>query len=347
MEKALKKTLKELCEPITKIKGVIGILVYGSAVKKAQKGHDIDILVIFNDAQFEEAERKKLELYIDFITTKAQQQELILHFQPPKPITLLWRLISKAEPWIISALRRSVIIYDSTDFLALIKKLLKEGKIYSVDEKVERMMARAIEKLIGVRETLLKSAYPLLECMTRAGQIMLSYLNIFPTSANQTRDMLTKYKEKLGLSEHFIEEYDELIKINEKIFAGTLSEFRASEIDAWKKKIKLFIAESEAILVKLEEEIAKKELREIYDAVMSLCTKALAFKTARVPQSDREKIELFRKFFIETRLLKPAYYETLKELYDYIKEKKKLTKPIDKIYLKTLETAINEVLVKK
>jgi hypothetical protein len=343
--KELKKIIDELSEPLKKIKGVVGIFIYGSSIAKGVvKGHDVDYLVIYDDL-IEKPEIDKINFYLEFIKLKALRKEILLHAQPLKPLSLWWKLMKRAEPWAISAIRRSIIIYDPNDFLILTKKLIEEGKLYSIEEKMERMMARAIESLIGVREKLLKAPYMLLQCLTIAGQMMLSYLGIYTTSANETRNMLIKYKEKLKISDKFIDDYTELIRINEKIMKGTLSEFKPSEIDYWIEKIKKHIRESEEILIRCENELKIKEAEETYAEIMKFCEEILALKTKKIPKSDKEKIQLFKNLFVDTDLIDKFYYDTLTELYASIKEKKPYA--INKIYVKALRAALEEAVYRE
>jgi predicted nucleotidyltransferase/uncharacterized protein YfkK (UPF0435 family) len=339
--KELKKIIQEISEPLTKLKGIVGIFIYGSAVTKGViPGHDVDYLVIFDDL-LEKPEIEKINFYLEFIKLRASRKEILLHVQPLKPLSLWWKLIARAEPWAISAIRRSIIIYDPNDFLTLTKRLIEEGKLYSIDEKMERMMARAIESLMGVREKLLKVPYMLLQCLTIAGQMMLSYLGIYTTSANETRNMLIKHKEKLKLSNSFIEDYTELIRINEKIMKGTLSEFRPSEIDAWIEKIRKHIKDTEEVLIRCENEMKVKETEEIYNEVMKLCEDMLMLKAKKIPPQDKAKIELFKLLFVETKLIDKSYYDALTELYSCVKQKKSVV--FDKVYLRAFRAALEEI----
>ncbi|MEM1577821.1 MAG: nucleotidyltransferase domain-containing protein [Candidatus Pacearchaeota archaeon] len=343
----LKQKIDNLVAPLKKINSVRSIFIYGSSVRKGiQKGHDIDILVIYDDS-LENPELEKINFFQELITTKAKKEELILHFQPPKPISLWWKLIKEGEPWAISALKDSIILYDNTEFIKTIKKLLRKSKLYSIDLKVEKLITRAVERFISVRNELAKAAWLLLNTMTTASQIMLSFLSIYTVSANETRDMLIKNKNELGISDIFIEWYDELIKINEKIAKGTMSEFKASEIDLWSKRVSYYIRVSEDIIIKLEKKIREKEIKESYDYIIKLCDSALSLKIKEIPKDEKEKIELFKKYFVDTNLIERQHYEIIKKMYKLVKEKKEIEEEIDKIYIKMLEAAINEILQKK
>lgn len=342
----LKTKIDELISPLKKIDSIKGIFIYGSSVKKGIRfGHDIDLLIIYDDS-LKNPELDKINFIKDLITLKAKKENLILHFQPPKPISIWWKLIKEAEPWAISALRNSIILYDPTEFLKIMKKLIKKGKLYSIDLKIEKLITRAVERYISIRYNLNKAAWLLLNTMTTASQVMLSFLSIYTVSSNETRDMLIKYKKELGINDIFIEWYDELIKINEKIAKGTLSEFRASEIDLWKKRVLYYIKISEDIITKLDKKIREKEIEESYNYLIKLCESALASKIKEIPTNEKEKIELFKKYFVNTKMIEKSHYEIMKKLYKAVREKKKLKEPIDKVYIKVLEAAINEILVK-
>jgi len=345
----VKQIISNLCSPLKEIDTVKAIFVYGSFVEKGfQKGHDIDLVVIFDDtSEKADIDYNKIKFHIELISKEAKRYGLILHFQPPKPLSLWWKLIRQAEPWVISALRRSIIIYDPTELIKIQKKLLEKGTIYSIDEKAEKLMTRAIENFIEVREKLTRAAWVLLKLMTTANQIILSHLGVFTTSANETKNMLIKYKKELGIKEIFIEWYDELIKINEKIAKGTMSEFKASEIDLWKKRLDIYIRESEDIIIYLDKKIMEEEIKESYNYLLKLLDKALSLKTKKVPKDEKEKIMLFKKYFVNTQEIDKAHYKTLQELYDFVKSKKPIKKVIDKTHIKTLEAAINELIIKK
>jgi len=345
-----KKAIENLFLPLTKINAIVSIFIYGSAVKKGpEKGHDIDVLVLYDEEKAEKIDLQKADFFIDLIKARAEKQGLILHFQPPKPLSLWWKLINRAEPWAISALRYSIIIYDPRGYIALLKKLLEEGKIYSLDEKAEMLMSRAVEKFyFGIRAKMLEAPVLLLEAMTAIGRIMLSYYGIYTTSANETVAMLKRHNKKINLGERDIELYEELLKMNEKIAKGTLSEFRPSEMDVWSSRVKELIGKSEALLLELEQKRKDKEIRDAFDYMISLCEKALKIKIRNIPEKNEDKLRLFKKYFVKTKQILPEQYKPLEEIYQYIKKKKSIEpKYFDITYLRALEAGIDKLLVEK
>lgn len=341
-EENLINKLKSLCKFLVKFKSVKCIFLYGSSAKKYIKGHDIDIFIVIDDTQEGyEDELPKLKFIIEMLEKQGEKYGLKLHFQPPKPLSLVWHLVRIAEPWTISAIRTSIVLYDPSDFIKIIKKLLKKGKIYAVEEKAERLFTRAVEGIASVREEILKLPIKLLNVVTIVSQMLLSYLDIYTTSSHETRDKIKEKAEELGISRDYIEFYDELIKINEKISRGTLSEFSGEELDIWEKRIKNIVEEAKFLLVKLQEEEEKKRIEDSYAYALNLCKKALSMEEG---ESDEKIIESFKEKFIKTGKVPKEYYNTIKKLQSYLKTKKRKggLEFVDKLYFRGMEVIINE-----
>jgi predicted nucleotidyltransferase len=343
-KESLKKKLKPYYLPLTKLKEVRLVIAYGSAVTKGvEKGHDIDLLVVFDDLAGEaEKGQAKIKFLAKLLTEKAKREEITLHFQSPKSITFWWELVKKGEPWIISAIKEAVSLYDPCSYLHHVKRLLKEDKIYSLDEKAERLLFRAIKKIVLIREELLVVPIKLLEISTNVAQILLSYFGVFTASANKTKDKLVELKKELNIEEGQIKNYEELIKMNEKIAHGTLSEFSGYEVDLWLERAEQFIAKSELALLGFEQKQQEQKLKESYDYGIALCSRALKL-VGKVPESDSEKIDSFKKNFVDTGYIPKEYHEAMQSLYECVKENKKLKIQFDKLYLKGLEFSVSEL----
>ncbi len=345
----LKKIVKQLCKPLFSLPSVKAVFMYGSCTKHYVPGHDIDILVIIDDTkQLDEKESKKIDILMQLIAEKASKQALILHFQPPKPLSLFWDLIRKAEPWIISGLRQSVILYDPSGYLRVIKKLIMKGQLYSIDEKAERLSNRATERFIEVRELLLKVPLQLLWAMTEATQIVLAYLNIFTSSATDTLAKLKHLAKKINISEKHVKNFEELLAICEKIAKGTLSEFSGKEIELWVNRVKNYIIETEDILLKLEKMKKFKQVVETYERALKICDRALSMKIKQLPHSIEQRIKLFKKELVDKGLIDKEYYDMLKTLHNYISKKaKQIPKQyLAQDYIKKLEASVEMLALK-
>lgn len=344
--KVLTNELKKFCFILKGLEIVKGIYFYGSCVKKGYSfGSDIDIMIIVDDSIEDYEEKiKKLELFVKFIEEEAKEKKLDLHFQPPKSFSLFWHLVKIAEPWLISSIRTCIIIYDGSDFIKLIKKLISEGKIYGINEKSERLFSRAIENFFDIREKLLKVPIKFLNVITIVSQMILNYFDIITSSSNETYKNLKQKKDFIGISDSFLLNYEELIKINEKIYKGTLSEFSGDEIDLWTKKINSMVQESKKIIIKLKKEEDKKRLEETYSYVVDLCRNALDKKIPDKKTSSSKILNEFIEKFSMTQKIPDSYKDALLNLDEYIKKRKfsKKIDYIDKNYFKGMELIIKD-----
>ena len=77
-----------------------------------------------------------------------------------------------------------------------------------------------------------------------------------------------------------------------------------------------------------------------------LCEKILRRKVKRLPRDNKEKISLFKKYFIDTNLVSKEYYSILEELYNYIEKGKPLKrKNLDIVYINSFISELNNMLL--
>ncbi|OIO40077.1 hypothetical protein AUJ10_03920 [Candidatus Pacearchaeota archaeon CG1_02_31_27] len=359
MEKESVREIKNFLKPLSKIDIVKSFWIYGSSVEKIKKNekfslkHDIDVIIIYDDTRedFKEEELKQILLNEDFIEKESEKKNMKFHFQPLRSLSSFWRLLKKGEPWMISSIKNSMVLYDPSNLIVLIKNLLNENKIYSREEKSERLLERAKEKLKNVREKLLiEVPAELLGIVTKSLQIVLMQKDIFVSS---TRDcmILIKELENYGLETKYIDFYNELVDLNRKIERGTLSEFNGKDFQKWFSKVELFVLRMETLMVKFEKSKISETLNKTYNETMKICEEILKKKFKNIPKDDYKKIELFKKEFVDKGLIDKTHYYTLNELYEY-KNRKKTKKKIEEkylkgTYLKTLELAIKDIMNKK
>ena len=108
----------------------------------------------------------------------------------------------------------------------------------------------------------------------------------------------------------------------------------------------------EDLMINFEKIQRKNLMYNTYDKTIKLCELILKKKRKKIPKKDLGKIKLFKKEFVDKGLIDKSHYITINELYAYRhgkKSRKKLEKSkyIDNTYLKTLELAIEELLLKK
>ena len=217
MEKQTFEKVKKLCEPLLKFKPLVkAIWIYGSSVKK-KKAHDIDILVLVDDTL--NLTEKKLERIIKTIgkIENKTPKNIALHFQKPILLTRWWSLIVKGEPWVITAIKKPLIVYDESDYVSLMSRILRKKEIYGKDIKAERLVERAEKLLVENREIMLRTVEELFMAASEAAQIFLL----------TKHKILFKPKNILKEIEKYLnaDVYREISDLNEKVSKGVLSEF--------------------------------------------------------------------------------------------------------------------------
>ncbi|MBU1136087.1 MAG: hypothetical protein KJ559_01090 [Nanoarchaeota archaeon] len=229
MKKSVFNKVKSLCSHLIQKPFVKVIWIYGSSVKK--KGNDTDVLILVDDTiKGFNINLRKLESKIEKIKRKTK---LNLHFQSPMRLSKLWSLIIKGEPWIITSLKNPLIIYDDSDYLSLIKKLIRKKHVPGKDIKSERLVARSEEFLTDNRELMLSLVEELFFAATEAAQI---FLIIKEKIIYEPRKLLKELNKYTNTNTYF-----EILDLNEKANKGALSEFTGEDLDYYSAKIKKFI----------------------------------------------------------------------------------------------------------
>ncbi len=250
MEKISEKILKKWLKPLLKHKRIIeSIYVYGSAVTK-KSANDIDTLIIVNDSALPTPQEiEMIEKTCGAIGEKAKKQKLLFHFQPIKLLSQWWRLVLEGEPWIVSSLKKPLIIYDKKGLITEISKLILQGKFYKREEKAEKLIERSDTKMLKNRQLLLETLGLLAEAATEAAQILLLFDNKLILNKKKIAFELEKNYSK-AIGNEIIGNYKEIIDLEEKMEKGALSEFTAENLDYYLEKMKKFINKVEMMLSK-------------------------------------------------------------------------------------------------
>jgi len=352
MDKQILKNLRSLCRPLYNLKPFVkAVWVYGSIVKKKNvKTSDIDILILVDDT-VENLDVDKIVGVTKAIELVAEKENLKVHFQPPKKLTLWWDLVRTGEPWTITSLRNSVIIYDPSGYATLLKKLLQKGEAYSTEQRAEKLIEIAKLKLSEIREIALeKVPFEILMAMTESAQMALMYYKKFPPAPkNIAYELRNAFVEKGLLSNSMVESYEDMFETVMKIQKGTLSEFNGKDIDKSLNRAKIFLTVIEKLLLSLEYKRREKGMEESYKTCMELCDKALKKKTKNLPKNDLDKIRLFKKKFVDTKIVGKSHYTTLADLYEYRTSKRRRKslekeKYLDGTYIRSLKIVMKDLL---
>ncbi len=248
-KKIHKKIKKEFEHLLKEFGGLIKLIyLYGSATKKIKKGHDIDILIVIDDTtNVKEGDIEKIKKEINKISKKLKKEELLLHIQPLKPLSLWLKLIIKGEPWLITSLRNNIIIYDKDKLIPEIKNFANKKVIYNKTEIAERLLERAEEFISENRKLLLETASNLSNAATEAAQILLLFDNKVVFNKDKILKLLKKkYSNKINIGI-----YQEIIDIEKKINKGTLTEFTEENLNYYTNKIRNFNSQIENMIMDL------------------------------------------------------------------------------------------------
>ncbi len=249
MEKKVLKEVKHLCSILTKeyFKGFVkAIWVFGSSIKK-KSANDIDILLLIDDTVKNYQEKAARLLHVANIIAK--HTPLNLHFQKPVQLSLLWSLVIKGEPWIITAIKNSIAIYDPYNYVILLKKLIKNKGDISRDIKSERLVSRAEDSLTDNRSLMMGFIEELFFACLESAQI---YLLLKNKTVYKPRRTIKELK-KLEIN---TDDFFEILNLNEKANKGSLSEFSGEDLDYYLKQTNRFISKLRKLSL---EEVNKKE----------------------------------------------------------------------------------------
>lgn len=250
MEQKTFKQIKKLCEPLIKLEPIVkAIFIYGSSIKK-KKANDIDILVIIDNTQ--KLTKTNIQQINKAITTIENKKPgtLPLHFQPPMFLTRWWSLIIKGEPWILTALKNPLIIFDDSEYVTLMQKMIKSKNIYGKDIKAERLAGRSREFLTDNRSLMLTTVEELFLAANEAAQLYLLAKNKILFKPENILKELEKDQEA--------DTFKQILDLHTKTNRGTLSEFTGENLDYYENKIKAFISKMEKATVKTLGEKIKK-----------------------------------------------------------------------------------------
>jgi len=347
------KELRKLCEPLKKaVPQIQAIWLYGSAVRKKEfkKTSDIDILVLVDDTRkdFNKKVLTHIALLIKIVELEASKKGLKLHFQPPRRLTTWWELVKSHEPWVITSMKDSVILFDDSGYISQVKRLLKKKARKRYDETVEELLERANSNLREARQILLyKIPHEMLFAMTETAQRLLQLHGaVAVTPLDACKDLKALSRKGL-LEKNLVDDFEEVLLVNEKISKGTLTEFSGKDLERYEAKMNAFVEEVEKLFRKTLEEKKREKLLQAYKDAVRLGRAALSRVAKKKPRSDEELLNLFEKELVSKGFIDEVHLKTLKELCRFkSKEKSRIKKEryLQDTYIKSFEIAVKDLL---
>jgi len=220
--------------------------IYGSALTK-KDANDIDILFVVKDENFKDKVLKGVNNEREEVSKK--YKDTIIHIQPVQSMSSWWRLILKGEPWIIDSLNNTLILKDSNHILKEISEMVRREFTFKKEETAENLMERSEKYFTENKNYLLDGLSELSEATTEAMQIFLIFKDKVILSKRKIISEIEK-NHRDEVNKAALDDYKEIIDLEEKALKGTLTEFSAENIDDSQEKSKAIINHIEKVISK-------------------------------------------------------------------------------------------------
>jgi predicted nucleotidyltransferase/uncharacterized protein (UPF0332 family) len=344
---AVKKFAKEVLKKYGKY--VKCIVMMGSVAREEFKPKsDIDVFVVLDDTAFKitpELHDKiddDLEKIAESIPeavivekdpkTGKEEKISLISVQPSYTLTEFWDYARVCHPIIYNFIKEGIPIYD-TGFFAPIKRLLEAGRIPATREAIESYMEGAPKKLMRAKTVkLLMLAEDCYYAMLNTAQAVLMFMGLAPPVPSKAYDDVKKFLVEPGILEpEYAEWLKEIIEIRKKIEHKELMDVTGAFVDEWIAKSEKFVDKMFSLLNALE--LRKKE--KIVERTHEVLHKAAitALKTLKkMPEKEEEVPTVFKKEFIDGKLVEGYYWDIWKRIEDMKKlvEQKKIAEIPDK-----------------
>ncbi|MFH1638112.1 MAG: hypothetical protein ABIB71_06825 [Candidatus Woesearchaeota archaeon] len=343
---ARKKRIKKFCKPLTGLPDVIALWVCGLSGKGR-----VDGVVLLDDTKkfLSLSAIKSVDDGIARAEAKASTARIKLKFRPAKCLTLWWDMLRQGEPGTITLLSDATILYDSTGLASMMLQLVDGGKIYRLEEKAKRLIARAKSSLEQAEDILLirapQEAY--LSMVESAQAVFMYYGRQPPKPADIAKELRDTFVAQKLLREDVADIYEDV-----HTFMGHEGGVTGKNVEYLTLKAKRVMFEMEELISRLEREKNSSELEDSYMEVLRLCDKALRQESTSIPKPEEERIMLFKKLFIDTGKIADVHFRTFKELYMYSKARRKERSELSNerylngVHVSALKLAVMETIKK-
>lgn len=326
------------------------IVMMGSVAREEFKPKsDIDVFLVVDDTTGElketDVERidDELEKILEEIpeawsTVKADDKEekvCILSVQPTYTLTEFWDYARVCHPIIYNFIKEGIAVYD-TGFFMPVKRLLEMGRIPATREAIESYMEGAPKKLIRAKTVkLLMLAEDCYYAMLNTAQAVLMFMGLSPPVPNKAYEDVKRYLVNPGIIEpEYAEWLREIIEIRKKIEHKELTDVSGAFVDEWIDKAEKFVDKMFGLLNALEIRKKEKILERTYEVMQKAVVTALK-SLKKMPEKEEEIPSLFKKEFIDKKLVDSYYWDVWKRIEEIKKladEKKIAEVPDREVY---------------
>ncbi len=223
------KEIKKLLQDFLK-----GIILFGSLARNKEKPHDIDILLIIDDINYEINQEiaTTYRVLVDEAIKKTSKKIHVTTFR----FTSFWEYIRVADPVAINILREGIPIYD-TGFFEPMQILLRQGRIRPTPEAIYTYKNRALRSFGGVKFNKNNIIINLYWAVTDIAHAAIMAEGIAPQSLEQLPKIVEERFVKTGLVSKTIPGIiKELYDLMKEVTTHGVIDISARELEALEKK---------------------------------------------------------------------------------------------------------------
>jgi predicted nucleotidyltransferase/uncharacterized protein (UPF0332 family) len=232
---------------------VKSIILFGSAAKgKAEKGSDIDIVIIVDDASIK-WDDELVAWYREELGRLIQLNPYIrpLHVNTVRLITW-WEELMRGEPVVINVIRYGEPLVDFGGFFTPLKFLLAEGKIKSTPEAIYNALERVPRHFNRSHVSLFNAIEGIYWAMVDASHALLITVGQIPPSPELIPQYLKEFfVDKKLMPREYAEWMKEIHEFAHKILHGDVKKIDGKEVDEWRARADKFVGDVAKLIVEI------------------------------------------------------------------------------------------------
>jgi len=189
--------------------------------------------------------------------------------------------------------------------------------------------------------------HEIFHAMTESAQALLLYMGRYAATPEEVLKCLGDQSYVIDQKYHM--SYGQIVEDISKIQDGSMDGFTPKEAGIFMTHARNFIFEMEDMIVRLERDKSERMMYDAYNFCMRQCETALKEHMGVLPMSDTDKMDEFRKRYIETGRMDALHYGTFKALHDFNHADKKMKlmlmsdRTLDRARVKSLSLAMQDV----
>jgi len=296
------------------------VVVMGSVAREEFKPKsDIDVFLVIDDTveKITGEMHDKIDEDIEKIASGISE---VLSVQPSYTLTEFWDYARVCHPIIYNFIKEGIAVYDAGFFMP-VKRLLEMGRIPSTREAIESYMEGAPKKLMRAKTVkLLMLAEDCYYAMLNTTQAVLMFMGLAPPVPNKAYDDVKKYLVEPKIIEpQYAEWLKDIIEIRKKIEHKEMMDATGAFVDEWIDKAEKYVEKMFGLLGALELRKREKILERTHEVMHKAAITALK-SLKKMPDKDSEVSTVFKREFIDHKLIEGYYWDIWKRIDDTKKE---------------------------